>query len=528
MNQFDFYDDELKKKEEEESRQRNMQQPPYGGQTNYYASGQPFQNGGDPFYGNDNGGNMQNNFGGGYYSAPPIPPQSSKSKKALWITLGCILLVVVFFVGYVVGHNFVRTDVSILQTVLDTVEDSSLYYDETNWEAVKKQMIVNGGTAMLQTIDGYGFLLSPAEYYSLMNPTASDTASYGMSYVKIDVGLYIHYVEYGSGAYLAGLEAGDLIIAATPFGGSKIDMRTATDAELNQAFAGGWNTSCTVDVIRNLYTVSLGDTVSISQLTMKKVEYGGQFVEYYFGRDNTNLPNEMIAALGLDSLDTDTTGYIRINSFENASYYDGNRYVETDAASEFGAAMNKFRTAYDGRGKLVLDLVGNPGGNVEYAEEIAGYLCYDRQNPSNNSNLLVTTLKSRSGTLATYSAQSVYANYFDVGATEPQIVAITDNMSASASELLLGAMLDYGTAVHVGTTTYGKGIAQTIMPLEYYETLRFADGSTQRYPYGIYFTAARFYTPKNVNKHGVGFTPSEENRFSDVDAMIERAAELLG
>lgn len=149
MNQFDFYDDELKKKEEEEARQRNMQQPPYGGQTNYYASGQPSQNGGDPFYGNDNGGNMQNNFGGGYYSAPPIPPQSSKSKKALWITLGCILLVVVFFVGYVVGHNFVRTDVSILQTVLDTVEDSSLYYDETNWEAVKRQMIVNGGTAML-------------------------------------------------------------------------------------------------------------------------------------------------------------------------------------------------------------------------------------------------------------------------------------------------------------------------------------------------------------------------------------------
>lgn len=193
-----------------------------------------------------------------------------------------------------------------------------------------------------------------------MNPTASDTASYGMSYVKIDVGLYIHYVEYGSGAYLAGLEAGDLIIAATPFGGSKIDMRTATDAELNQAFAGGWNTSCTVDVIRNLYTVSLGDTVSISQLTMKKVEYGGQFMEYYFGRDNTNLPNEMIAALGLDSLDTDTTGYIRINSFENASYYDGNRYVETDAASEFGAAMNKFRTAYDGKGNAGARPCGHP------------------------------------------------------------------------------------------------------------------------------------------------------------------------
>lgn len=133
--------------------------------------------------------------------------------------MGCILLVVIFFVGYVVGHDVVRSDISILQTVLDTVEESSLYYDSSNWEAIKRQMIVNGGTAMLQTIDGYGFLLSPAEYYTLLNPTATDTASYGMSYVKIDVGLYVHYVEHGSGAYLSGLQSGDLIIAATPLNG---------------------------------------------------------------------------------------------------------------------------------------------------------------------------------------------------------------------------------------------------------------------------------------------------------------------
>lgn len=527
MNQFDFYDDELKKKEEEEARLRNAQQPPYGAGGGYYASGQVPDGNGAPYYTDGGDGNMNNGFGGGYYTAPPVPPQRSKSKKALWITLGCILLVVIFFVGYVVGHDVVRSDISILQTVLDTVEESSLYYDSSNWESVKRQMIVNGGTAMLQTIDGYGFLLSPAEYYTLLNPTATDEASYGMSYVKIDVGLYVHYVEYGSGAYLSGLQSGDLIIAATPLNGKKYDMRTSTDAEISQAFSGGWNTSVTLDVIRNLYTVSLGDTVSVTQITMKKVEYGGQFVEYYFGRGNTNLPNEMVEALGLDALDTATTGYIRINSFENASYYDGSRYVETDAASEFGAAMGKFRTAYGGQGKLVLDLVGNPGGNVEYAEDIAGYLCYDKQNFSNNSNLLVTTLKSRTGTLATYSTPSLYANYFDVNAEEPQIVVLTDGMSASASELLLGAMLDYGTAVHVGTTTYGKGIAQTIMPLEYYETLRFGDGSTMRYPYGIYFTAAMFYTPKNVNKHGAGFTPSEENRISDVADMVERAAELL-
>lgn len=520
MNQFDFYDEELKKKEEEEQR-RNAQQS-FNAQ-NYYSQG--FDNG-DPYF--DNGEHSQGGgFGGAYYSAPPMPPQSSKSKKALWIILGCILLVVVFFVGYVVGHDFIKSDIAILNTVLESVKEGSLYYDRENWENIKRQMIVNGGTAMLQTIDGYGFLLSPLEYYSLMNPVASSTASYGMSHVKIDLGLYVHYVEYGSGAYLAGLEAGDLIISVTPFGGQKVDLRTASEAEITKAFSGGWGASCTLEVIRNLYTVSYGDSLSVRRISMTKVEYGGQFVEYYFGAGNTNLPSEMVSALGLERLDTDTTGYIRINSFENASYYDGDKYIETNAASEFGAAMAIFKTIYEGKGKLVLDLMGNPGGNVDYAEKIAGYLCYDKQNAGNNSNLLVTTLRGNSGVLATYSTPSVYANYFDITASTPQIVVLTDGMSASASELLLGAMLDYGTGVHVGNTTYGKGIAQSIMPLEYYETLIFSDGTTQKYPYGIYFTTAKFYTPKNINKHGVGFSPDRENTYFDVQDMINRAVDLL-
>ena len=66
------------------------------------------------------------------------------------------------------------------------------------------------------------------------------------------------------------MQSGDLIIAATPLNGKKYDMRTSTDAEISQAFSGGWNTSVTLDVIRNLYTVSLGDTVSVTQISMKK------------------------------------------------------------------------------------------------------------------------------------------------------------------------------------------------------------------------------------------------------------------
>ena len=77
MNQFDFYDDELKKKEEEEARLRNAQQPPYGAGGDYYASGQAPDGNGAPYYTDGGDGNMNNGFGGAARTAAALQKQKS-------------------------------------------------------------------------------------------------------------------------------------------------------------------------------------------------------------------------------------------------------------------------------------------------------------------------------------------------------------------------------------------------------------------------------------------------------------------
>ena len=94
--------------------------------------------------------------------------------------------------------------------------------------------------------------------------------------------------------------------------------------------------------------------------------------------------------------------------------------------------------------------------------------------------------------------------------------------SASASEILAGAIQDYGVGTLVGTTTFGKGIVQQIMP--------FTDGSA------IKITISAYYTPNGRNIHGTGIEPDVECEFdgeayynSDdpVDNQLEKAKEVL-
>ena len=78
----------------------------------------------------------------------------------------------------------------------------------------------------------------------------------------------------------------------------------------------------------------------------------------------------------------------------------------------------------------------------------------------------MTTLKGQGGSkINDYYTDNVYFDeYFNVEAarTDKPIVVVTDGNSASASELLLGCLLDYGTATQIGAKSYGKGIAQTV------------------------------------------------------------------
>jgi carboxyl-terminal processing protease len=133
-------------------------------------------------------------------------------------------------------------------------------------------------------------------------------------------------------------------------------------------------------------------------------------------------------------------------------------------------------------------------------------------------------MKERDAT-QTYSVKSSYDNYFD-RSQGIQILVATDGNSASASELLLGAMLDYNTCVHIGETSFGKGIAQYIEPILKGTFER--DGKTYTSYYGIYYTAAYYYTPNGINIHHIGFTPDEQYRAYDYENIMDITLNYFG
>ena len=272
-------------------------------------------------------------------------------------------------------------------------------------------------------------------------------------------------------------------------------------------------------------------------VTVTKINYEGDFVDYYFGATNTNIDDdEILQKLKVDSLNGTNIGYIKLNSFDKIGVQNGSKYeITTSSYEQFKSAMTLFKNVYSGSGKLILDLTGNPGGDIEQAQQIASFFVYDFTQ-TNRTNFLVTTLKGQYDVeQRVYETKSVFSEYFDENAaqTESQIMVLTDNNSASASELLLGCILDYNTGIQVGETTYGKGIAQTYYPLNYKGKFLHTDshGKTEllTYNYGIYYTVAKYYTPSGNNIHGKGYTPASQNIIDTNDriALISRAKTLL-
>ncbi|NTU58217.1 MAG: S41 family peptidase [Chlorobiaceae bacterium] len=149
------------------------------------------------------------------------------------------------------------------------------------------------------------------------------------------------------------------------------------------------------------------------------------------------------------------TGYIRISQF-----------VATTAA-EFRSALQKLRA--QGMARLVIDVRGNPGGFLEQAVEVADELLPDR-------NLIVYT-KSRHGGADEMKYVAKGGGLFEKGA----LCLLVDRGSASAAEILAGALQDNRRGLLVGELTFGKGLVQRQFP--------FSDGSALR------LTVSRYYTP---------------------------------
>lgn len=212
------------------------------------------------------------------------------------------------------------------------------------------------------------------------------------------------------------------------------------------------------------------------------------------GRDGVirfDIVRAKVESMTVDSKMLDNSiGYIQISEFDDIT------------SSQFIKAFNALKKE-EMRG-LIIDLRDNPGGSVKTCVEIADELLPE--------GLIVYT-REKDGKGDTYTSSG--ENYYD----GPLVLLVNGN-SASASEILTGAIKDHGTGTILGTTTYGKGIVQQIIPL--------GDGT------GVKVTIASYYTPNGTDLHGVGISPDEELEL-DVDAyledgydnQLERATEII-
>ena len=162
-------------------------------------------------------------------------------------------------------------------------------------------------------------------------------------------------------------------------------------------------------------------------------------------------------------------GYIRITQFDMQS-----ESGEVSTYSEFKSEFEKLQK--NGMTKLIIDLRDNPGGVLTETCEIADYLLPEG---------VITYTETKDGTRKYYNSDS--------SCVDMPIAVLINGSSASASEVLTGALKDYGKAVIIGTKSFGKGIVQDVYP--------FTDGS------GISMTSAKYYTPNGICIHVTGIEP---------------------
>ncbi len=186
-------------------------------------------------------------------------------------------------------------------------------------------------------------------------------------------------------------------------------------------------------------------------------------------------------------------GYIKIASFDRKDKNDKN---SSDTYDEFKAAADGLHE--DGCEKIIIDLRNNPGGDVKVVSKIADYLLPEG---------VVTYTEDKKG-------KKNYI-YSDEACVDFEIVLLVNGGSASASEILTGALKDYEKAKIVGTKTYGKGIVQSVYS--------FADGS------GMSVTTSRYFSPKGTCIHKIGIEPDYyiDSEQGERDVQLDKAVEIL-
>lgn len=351
--------------------------------------------------------------------------------------IGLVVMLIVFtaVLGVSAGRMSVTTVSAAgegyeeLKSFTEVLSMVRKYYVE---EVKTKDLVYSAIKGMLGSLDPHSSFMPPEAYKEMQVETKGEFGGLGIQIGMKDKALTVIAPIEDTPAYKAGIKAGDKI--------AKIDKESTQDMTLQDAVSkmrGAPKTSVTISILREGWEAPKDFTLVREIIKIKSVK--SKVLE-------------------------DKIGYIKLSQFQEMT------------SSDLASAMKKMES--EKVSGLVLDMRNNPGGLLNSAIDVTSQFL--------PKGKLVVYTKTRSGEKSEFFTDG--ESYF----TRPMIVLVNQG-SASASEIVAGALKDWNRAAILGTQTFGKGSVQTVIPL--------SDGA------GLRLTTAKYYTPKGTSIQNTGITP---------------------
>ncbi|MCG6878174.1 MAG: S41 family peptidase [Deltaproteobacteria bacterium] len=373
---------------------------------------------------------------------------TSKRKFSINIILiGVFILGLLFLNG---NRSRVKADSDDVYKNIEILTEVLRQIEKNYVEPQKaKDLVYSAIKGMVSSLDPHSSFMTKEEYNELMTETKGSFSGIGIEITVKDKVLTVVSPIEGTPAYLAGMKAGDKII--------KVEGESTLDMSLMEAvkkIRGPEGSTVNLTVLREGVEKPLEFAITRGVIPLKSVRY------FFLAPD---------------------IGYVRVSNFQS------------NTAEELTQALETMEKNGKMKG-LVLDMRNNPGGLLSQAIDVSELFL--------DSGIIVST-KGRTGS----HDIEARAHKNSRPRTYPLIVLVNGG-SASAAEIVAGALQDNNRALILGSRTFGKGSVQTILPL--------SDGS------GLRLTTARYYTPSGKSIQSSGITPDVEIKFIAPDKDVKK------
>lgn len=351
-----------------------------------------------------------------------------------------VLILFIFFAVASAGISIGRWTVASVNAEGEIYEELKLFSEAISLvrknyvEEVKPKDLIYGSIkGMLGSLDPHSSFMTPEQYKEMQVDTKGEFGGVGIQIGMKDGMLTVIAPIEDTPAYQAGIKAGDKII--------KINNDFTKELSLQDAVSkmrGAPGSPVKITILREGWKETRDFTIKREVIKIKSVK---------------------------SKILDDGIGYIKINQFQEQT------------SSDLSTNMDKLLK--DNITALVLDVRNNPGGLLNSAIDVSSQFL--------SPGKLVVFIKDKKGEKIEYRSNKNAGN-----STIPMVVLVNQG-SASASEIVAGALKDWNRAVIIGTQTFGKGSVQSVVPMN--------DGSALR------LTTAKYYTPKGISIQSTGITP---------------------